>query len=428
VKVFTRFVVFLVVLTFGVSSCGDGPTGIPAPPLQVTVAPDQISMAVGETTEIEVTVQGGAPGAQTERVCRSSDAAVASSALSGTGCTITGEGSGTATIMVEVTRGQESATGTVTVSVQEVPEPTTLTKVAGDGQMLGFDGESAALVVELRDQYGDPMAGVSVRFAGSGAAHAMSSETETTGPDGQASVTVTAASEADTIEVEASVAGVTAVVFTLTVVEKVIPAPASTPRGITWDGNSLWVVAGLDANPEIYQIEPVAGTVLQSFPAPAGQHRGLAWDGSHLWYSSHETARIYRLDPADNGNVVLEFASPGSTPRGLTWDGTHLWHNDAAVSSPVVYRLDPANGDVLGSVASPVGDPLGLAWDGTHLWTAQHADGRSIVRFDPDGGSVVATIPNPGDLPLGLTVDQDGPWLWVSDMNARVIYRLSLDH
>jgi DNA-binding beta-propeller fold protein YncE len=255
----------------------------------------------------------------------------------------------------------------------------------------------------------------------------VSSATEITGADGRASVTVTAGSEAGTIEVEASVAGVTPVVFTLTVVHQVIPAPASTPNGITWDGSSLWVVAGLLDTPEIYQIDPADGTVLQSFPAPAGRHRGLAWDGSHLWYSSHETARIYRLDPADNGNVVLEFASPGSRPRGLTWDGTHLWHNDAAVSSPVVYRLDPTNGDVLDSVASPVSDPLGLAWDGSHLWTAQFAGDRSIVRFDPDTGSVVATIPNPGDLPLGLTVDPAGPWLWVSDGNAGMIYRLSLD-
>jgi hypothetical protein len=434
-----RIVALAVVAALGVSSCGDdGVTGPTAdPPLQVSVSPAEVTVAVGETAEIQVEAQGGAPGAQTQWVCSTSAQTVVSTASSTAGCSIMGEDLGGATVSVLVTRGQESKTVTVAVTVEApppAPEPTTLSKVSGDGQTLVFEAESGVLVVEVLDQNEEPMAGVSVGFVGRGVAHVLSSASASTGADGRTAVTVTAGEEVGEIDVEATVAGLPAVVFTLAVsgpAPFTIPAPASTPRGVAWDGTYLWIVAGSDSTPEIYQIDPADGAVQQSFPAPAGAHRGLVWDGSHLWYSSHATARIYRLDPSDNGNVVLEFDSPGTLPRGIAWDGTHLWHNDVGGrwpnNTPTVYRLDATNGDVLGSIPSPVTDPLGLVWDGTHLWTAQYRNDRDIVRFDPESGAAVGAIANPGDLPLGLSVDPTGPWLWVSDMNQAVIYKLSLD-
>jgi hypothetical protein len=315
------------------------------------------------------------------------------------------------------------------LTVEEVPAPTTLTIVSGDGQTLDFNEESEALVVEVLDQNNDPMEGVTVAFTGSGVAHSLSDESVQTGADGRAQITVTVGVVDGEIEVEASVTGLTSVLFGLEVLDA--PFSVTAPNdvvGITFDGTSLWAVGGLDVAPVIFRLDPTDGSVQESFDAPAGEHRGLAWDGENLWYASQATSTIYQIDPS-NGNVLNSFATPGSQPRGLTWAAGSLWHNDFTGSVGTVYRLFPENGTVLDQFASPVTHPLGLTWDGTHLWTAQLTavvEDRTLVRFDTDG--VVDTeLPNPGTLQLGLTFDPAGPWLWSADSEEGVLHRIKLN-
>jgi 5-hydroxyisourate hydrolase-like protein (transthyretin family) len=355
----------------------------------------------------------------------------------------TAETGGDGRAQVTVTAGTEEGTIEVeaavegldavvfTLTVEEVLAPTTLAIVSGDGQTLDFNEVSDALVVEVLDQNNDPVEGVTVSFEGSGVAHELSDGSVETGADGRAQITVTAGVVDGAIEVEASVAGLTPVVFGLVVADG--PFSLTAPdnvRGVTFDGTWLWAVGGPDVDPVIFRLDPTDGSVQQSFSAPAADHRGLAWGDNSLWYSSDDTGNIYQIDPS-NGSVLNSFASPGLHPRGLTWVGTSLWHNarTGGVGTGTVYRLFPENGTVLGQVASPVGDPLGLTWDGTHFWTAQFTaaeEDRTLVRFD-DTGAVDTQLPNPGTLQIGLAFDSAGPWLWSSDPAEGVIHRIKLD-
>ena len=339
---------------------------------------------------------------------------------------------------VTVTAGQEEGNITITadvdgvgsvdftITVEEAPRAAEIIRVAGDGQTLDFDEESEALVVRVDDQFGDPFPGATVDFTATGVDRTLSDNSQTTGTNGEASITVTAGQEEGDITITADVDGVGSATFNLQVIDPdfVLAAPGTTSRGITWDGTDLWVVTdGTNGNPaDIHRIDPATGSSLQMFPAPSGDHRGLTWDGARLWYSS-TSGNIYELNPAD-GNVESSFASPGSTPRGLAWDGTHLWHNDASDPSTIYRIATDGTVDTDATISSPVDDPLGLTWDGSHLWTAEFDAPRNITRVDPSDGSVAETIENPSTFPLGLAWDTSGPWLWVTDQAEAQIYRI----
>jgi streptogramin lyase len=313
-----------------------------------------------------------------------------------------------------------SDSGTAPTDPEPDPtQPTPAAVLAPDETVRTFSmNESTPLVVEVVDTGGNPLGGVTVAFSGQGVAHSLSATTATTGADGRADITVTAAGEDGVIEVFAAVEGLDPVPFTLTIEYRFL-APEGFPRGLAWDGSSLWVVAGTNPElPVIYELDPADGSVRSSFAAPGPGHRDLAWDGEALWYSAHGTRSIYRLDPAD-GSVLSQFGAPvggEGHPRGLAWDGTHLWHADASSPERRIFRLSPEDGEVLEEFTSPVTLPMALEWDGSHLWVSQLSEPRPsrVVRFDTSG-DVVQTIPSPRDLTGGVAWDADGGFLWVSD-------------
>ena len=106
----------------------------------------------------------------------------------------------------------ESSTSTVEVSTEATLPPlipTTLEGISGDNQS-GLTGETLAnpFVVEVRDQNGDSMAGITVTFAATSGGGALSATTAMTDANGQAASTLTLGSYSRTNMVEASIEGV----------------------------------------------------------------------------------------------------------------------------------------------------------------------------------------------------------------------------
>ena len=123
-----------------------------------------------------------------------------------------------------LTLGSDPGTNTVNVSVEGIvkteifnaegtlppPIPTTLSTVSG-GDQTGLTGETLAnpFVVQVHDQYGDPMAGVTVTFTLLTGDGALSTETPTTDANGQAETTLTLGNEPGEYTLEVSVEGIT---------------------------------------------------------------------------------------------------------------------------------------------------------------------------------------------------------------------------
>lgn len=100
-----------------------------------------------------------------------------------------------------------------------VPVATTLSVMSGNAQETTPNTAIAApLVVELKDQYGDPLASQSVTWAISNGTGALSSTTSTTDTNGQASVTYTPDDNTGITTITATVGALTPVDFTVNVV------------------------------------------------------------------------------------------------------------------------------------------------------------------------------------------------------------------
>ena len=108
------------------------------------------------------------------------------------------------------------------------PVATTLIRVSGNNQSAEVGKPLAnALVVQVNDQNGDPLSGVSVSFTTTGGT--LSSPTATTDSNGRTSVTITMPSNAGSVTITARVSGLTDVTFTATATPAP-PPPEPTPE------------------------------------------------------------------------------------------------------------------------------------------------------------------------------------------------------
>ena len=145
-----------------------------------------------------------------------------------------------------LTLGSDPGTNTVDVSVEGIvkteifnaegtlppPTPTTLSIVSDDNQ-TGLTGETLAdpFVVDVHDQYGDPIEGVMVTFTLLTGDGALSTETPTTDANGQAETTLTLGNEPGEYTLEVSVEGIAQTV-TFNVIAELLQFDLSLPAGL----------------------------------------------------------------------------------------------------------------------------------------------------------------------------------------------------
>ena len=146
-----------------------------------------------------------------------------------------------------LTLGSDPGTNTVNVSVEGIvkteifsaegtlppPIPTTLSIVSDDNQ-TGLTGETLAdpFVVQVHDQYGDPIEGVMVTFTLLTGDGALSTETPTTDANGQAETILTLGNEPGEYTLEVSVEGITQTV-TFNVIAELLQFDLSLPTGLS---------------------------------------------------------------------------------------------------------------------------------------------------------------------------------------------------
>ena len=146
-----------------------------------------------------------------------------------------------------LTLGSEPGTNTVEASVEEItepvtfnaeaslppPMPTALSIISGDNQN-GLTGETLAdpFVVEVRDQNGDPLEGVTVTFTVSAGGGSLSDTSVDTDANGLAQTAMTLGNDPGTNAVEASVEEITETA-TFNAVAELLEFDLSLPSGIS---------------------------------------------------------------------------------------------------------------------------------------------------------------------------------------------------
>ena len=193
-------------------------------------------------------------------------------------------------------------------------------------------------------------------------------------------------------------------------VESYFHVPGDNPRGLTYDGNYLWLVERDEK--KVYQLD-FAGNVLDSFPTPGEGPAGIAFKDDSFWLSDDADDLVYKLNIF--GTVIDTFSSPGAWPAGLSHDGSYLWHADQ--STKLIYQLD-ASGNTINSFGSPGNGPFGLVNVGGFVWHTDWTKDK-IYKLNT-AGAVLESQDAPVLNPVGLTFDGSNFWI-VDDVDDIVL-------
>ncbi|MGH2619594.1 MAG: protein kinase domain-containing protein [Anaerolineales bacterium] len=165
------------------------------------------------------------------------------------------------------------------------------------------------------------------------------------------------------------------------------------PRGLAWDGSSLWMFEERFDGPPwdvISRFRADQGAIksVSSFEFSVGGSFGqgindLEWDGEALWVSEFNQHKVFRIDPT--GGILTSFVYPEPI-RGLAWDGSYLWlaYEDIASFEQTLAVVD-SSGNELISILSPISSISGLAWADGHLWAIgfeRFAGGKAVYQLD----------------------------------------------
>ena len=204
---------------------GDNQQGVPGAALEqpfVVAVRDQNGVAFAEVPVVFAVTEGGGTLSTTSTITDVNGRAQSTLTL--------GSEPGANTVEVSVA----GISQTVIFSAEATPPlpiPTTLEYVSGDNQS-GLTGEplSQPFTIEVRDENGDPLEGISVTFVVSTGGGSLSDTSVDTGADGLAQSTLTLGSDPGTNMVEASVEGIAEMVTFTALAE--IEFNLSMPAGI----------------------------------------------------------------------------------------------------------------------------------------------------------------------------------------------------
>ena len=189
---------------------GDSQTSNPGAALTNAFVVEVQDQAGSAMPDVSVTFNVTAGGGTLSAAAATTNASGQAETTLTLGATVVGENT------VEATVAGITEKITFTATANQVA--TTLVKISGDSQ-TGDSGTalSNAFVVEVRDQAGTAMSGVSVAFSVTAGGGTLSAASATTNASGQAEITLTLGATAGANTVEATVAGITEkIIFTAT--------------------------------------------------------------------------------------------------------------------------------------------------------------------------------------------------------------------
>ena len=271
-----------------------------------------------------------------------------------------------------LTLGDEPGTNSVEVRAEGVskevifraeatlppPVPTMLSIISGDNQ-TGLTGEPLAnpFVVEVRDQRGDPMEGVTVTLAVTAGDGSLSTTTAITDANGQAATTLRLSTEAGTHTIEVSAEGISeTVTFT---------AEAMPPTLTSVSGDNQSAAAGTTlANPFVVEVRDANGTPLAgvavTFVVLTGGGTLSATTGTTDASGHSESTLTLGNDPGTNTVEVsaegisetVTFTAEAIPPTLTSVSGDNqVAAVGTALANPFVVEVRDGNGSPLAGIA-----------------------------------------------------------------------------
>ena len=161
-----------------------------------------------------------------------------------------------------------------------------------------------------------------------------------------------------------------------------LPAGATNPNGIAFDGTNIWTANNNTSN--VTRINPATGAGTNyALPAGATNPGAIAFDGTNIWTANFNSANVTRIDPTTGAGTNYALPAGATYPRGIAFDGISIWTTNDAANLNNVTRINPGTGaGVNFSLPAGATYPHGIAFDGTNIWTTNGGT-ANVTRLVP---------------------------------------------
>ena len=283
-------------------SCGGGGDGFVqsvAPPVVVTITPNNASVNVGSTTTLAITVSGGSPAA-TFTSCTSGTTSVATTAVNGSSCIVTGVAPGTSTIVAASSSGQV-ASALITV-VALPPALTAFTLTPPNASLTS--GQTLSLTATPTSATG---ASVTVSYQSNNIGVATVSSSGVVTAVGAGSATITATAQASGPNLAATTISRTSLVTVTT--NACTPTSVSVPLsgGGIINASSCIITTDVQRRGDVLRVNLPIATALELRFVPTG------FPGYITAFPAAESEFIFF-----NGSLSQEVRRTWHLPAGLT--------------------------------------------------------------------------------------------------------------
>ena len=185
------------------------------------------------------------------------------------------------------------------------------------------------------------------------------------------------------------------------------------PRGMTFDGEHVWVVTSA-ADTDLVKLRASDGTIVQSINAGAnGFAEYAAFDGISVWITAKNPTRVIRVRASD-GSIMpspVGFSS-SSHIESLAFDGEFMW-----VANGRILQAVPVSGT--GAAGIPLGGEVeAVAFDGTYVWATDSVRG-DVSRFDFPTFEKARSLKLNGT-PSGIVFDGTHVWVAATDRVIKI--------
>jgi hypothetical protein len=199
--------------------------------------------------------------------------------------------------------------------------------------------------------------------------------------------------------------------------EKLFALTIDKPGGLAFDGDLLWVTDRVSL--KLRGLDPKTGKEKKAIDSPGPRPSGLAYDGKLLWVADQQKEKFFGIDLKTQ--LVAREVPGVANSQGLAFDGKNLWVADGRR----IHQITTEDGTTITSFNAPAWsgegrgtEQLGLAFAGGYLWVSDR-NRDMIYRVAPENGEVVDLLPSFGPFPAGMEIIGDK--LLVVDVDRRQV-------
>lgn len=180
--------------------------------------------------------------------------------------------------------------------------------------------------------------------------------------------------------------------------------------GMTWDGQSLWVIDRGSTGPSFALQLSLTGTILSQFTLPNQYMSGIAYDNGNFWVGTYHPNPGWIHKVTNTGTVLNQFLPPNEQTWDICVQGDNLWIVD--YNAYMIYKVNNT-GTILESYPSVTQRPAGIVFDGTYLWyiAGPLSANSTLYKVDLGGaGTPAITLPANSNNYGNVTVGTSATW------------------